>query len=117
MNPNGINLLDLESSTLQAADVKAKRSRSISAWEDVLVHEKTPYEIFVLPALSQTSDLNEKDSVIIEHIMNLFHEGCKMSNTNMLSHLETCDLVVAASWEVWVFRQVGDVAIVEIENA
>lgn len=109
VDTNGIDSLDLPSSTLDSADVVVERAGSVSTREDVLVHEKTPDEILVLPALSQSSDLEEKNSVVIHHIVTLLQERSKMSHTNVLSHLETGDLLVFAFWD-W------DVTVIHAEN-
>jgi len=60
VDTNGIDSLDLPSSTLDSADVVVERAGSVSTREDVLVHEKTPDEILVLPALSSIQRLGGK---------------------------------------------------------
>ena len=49
VDTNGVNALNFKSSTFERVDDETKRSRSVSTGEDVLVHEKTPDEILVLP--------------------------------------------------------------------
>jgi hypothetical protein len=109
MNTNGVNTLDLEAAALQLVNDPAKRSGSISTREDVFVHEQTPDKILVLPRLSQTSDLKEEDTVILKHVVNLGNESGEVTHTNVLSHLKTGDLVVAA------FRN-GNVTVIHAEN-
>ncbi len=106
---NRVNTLDFPSGTLEGADIVVERSRSISSREDVLVHEKTPNQILVLPALSQTSNLEVENTVILQHIIALLQERSKMSDTNVLGHFETGDLVVLALGH-------GNVAIIHAQN-
>lgn len=96
VNTNGVNALDLETSTLELVDSPAKRSRSVSTGEDVLVHEKTPDEVLVLPRLADTSVLHEEDTVIIEHVVDLAEESGEVTDTDVLGHFEAGDLVVLA---------------------
>ena len=42
VNTMGIDGLDFETSAFELIDEPAERSGSVSTWEDVLVHEKTP---------------------------------------------------------------------------
>ena len=65
MDTDSINALDLKTSTFKLVDEESKRSRRVSTWENILVHEKTPDEILVLPALTETSNLEEEDTVIV----------------------------------------------------
>ena len=96
VDTNGVDALDFETSTLELVDSPAKRSRSVSTGEDVLVHEKTPDEVLVLPRLADTSVLHEEDTVIIEHVVDLAEESREVTDTDVLGHLETGDLVVLA---------------------
>lgn len=109
VNTDGVNALDLEASALKLVDGPAERSRGVSTREDVLVHEKTPDEILVLPRLTDTSVLHEEDTVIIEHVVNLAEEGREVTNTDVLGHLKTSDLVVLALGD-------GSVAIVHAQD-
>lgn len=52
VDTNGIDVLDFPSRTFDRANVVVEWARSVGAREDVLVHEETPDEILVLPALS-----------------------------------------------------------------
>ena len=109
MNANGIDVLDLETSALELVDDPAKGSRSVSTRENVLVHEETPSEVLVLPGLSETSILEEEDTIVVEHVVNLLQEGREVTNTDVLGHLKTGDLLVAT-------LRNGDIAVVHAQN-
>lgn len=109
MNTNGVNALDLKAGALESVDEESKRSRGVSTREDILVHEKTPCEILILPALAKTGDLEEEDTLIIQHAVNLLEESLEVTNTNVLGHLETSNLLVATIRD-------RDIAIVHAEN-
>lgn len=96
MNTNSVNGLDFESSSLQSVNDEAKGSASVSAREDVFVHEKTPDEILVLPRLAQTSDLQEEDTIVVQHVVDLREEGSEVTDTDVLGHLKASDLLVTA---------------------
>lgn len=68
-----------------------------------------PNQILVLPALSQTSNLQEKGPVILQHVVNLSQERAEMSNTNVLGHFQTGDLVVLSRWD-------GNITVIHAEN-
>jgi hypothetical protein len=106
MNTDSVNRLDLESSTLNRSNIVVEWSRGISTREDIFVHEKTPDEILVLPALSQSSNLQEENSIIIHHLVTLSQEAGKMSDTNVLGHFDTGNLVVFAfrNWDITVIH-------------
>lgn len=91
MDAQDIDILDLETSSFDLPDDPSERAGGISAGEDVLVHEETPGrgqdtleeqrdagytpdEVFVLPGGSDTSDLEDKDTVVFEKIIHLTHE-------------------------------------------
>jgi hypothetical protein len=95
VNTNSINVLDLEAGTLELVDNPAERSRSVSTREDVLVHEETPGQILVLPSLADTSVLKEENTIVVKHIVNLLKEAGEVTDTNVLGHLKTGDLLVA----------------------
>lgn len=95
VNTDGIDVLDLEAGTLQLVDNPAERSRSVSTRENVLVHEKTPGEILVLPSLTETSVLKKEDTIIIKHVVDLLQEATEVADTNVLRHLKAGDLLVA----------------------
>jgi len=63
-----------------------------------------------LPRLADTSVLHEEDTVIIEHVVDLAEEGGEVTDTDVLGHFETGDLVVLALGD-------GSVAVVHAEDA
>lgn len=109
MDANGVNGTDLETSLLELINVPAERSRGISTRENVLVHEETPDQVLVLPALTETGELEDSDTIIIEHVVDLLHETLEMTDTDVLGHLETGDLVVLALGD-------GDITVVHAQN-
>jgi len=109
VNTDGVDALDLKASTLELVDDEAKRSGSVSTGEDVLVHEQTPDKVLVLPALPETGDLEEEDTIIVKHIVNLLQEGMEVTDTNVLGHLKAGDLVVTTLGN-------GDIAVVHAQN-
>lgn len=98
VNTDGINRLDLKASAFELVDSPTKRCRRISSGKDVLVHEKTPDQILVLPWLSQTGVLHEEDTIVVQHTVDLRKETREVAHTNVLRHLKTSDFVVTASW-------------------
>lgn len=111
MYADGVDGLDLETSSLEFVDEPKQRRRGVGAGEDVLVHEETPDEVFILPRFSQAGNLEKEDAVVREHLRHLAEKGRKVADTDVLGHLETGDLVVDAA------GRAGDVAIVHAENA
>ena len=107
---NCVDHLDFKASGLESVDNESERSRSVSTWEDILVHEKTPGEVLELPGLTETGNLEEEGTVIVEHVVNLAEKATETTNTDVLSHLETGDLVEAALRD-------GNVAVVHAENS
>lgn len=95
VNTDGVDTLDFETSTLKAVDDESERSASVGTREDVLVHEQTPDQVLILPRLAETSNLQEENTIVIEHIVDLRQESAEVTNTNMLGHLETGNLLVA----------------------
>lgn len=110
LTSNSVNALDLESSTLQRINEEAQRSRRIGTREDVFVHEQSPDEILILPRFPETSNLQEKDAIILEHVINLAQEGAEMANTDVLGHLQAGNLVVLS-------RRDGSVTVIGADNA
>lgn len=109
MDANGINVLDLETSTLKLVDDPAKRSGGVGTGEDVLVHEETPVQVLVLPSLSETSVLEEEDTIVVKHVVNLGEERREVADTDVLGHLETGNFVVTTLGN-------GDIAVVHAQN-
>jgi hypothetical protein len=95
VDADGVDHLDLEAGTLESVDDEAEGSRGVGAGEDVFVHEETPGEVLKLPGLAETGNLQEEGTVILEHVVDLAEESTQVTDTNVLSHLETGDLVVA----------------------
>ena len=109
MYTDGVNHLDFKTSTLERIDDETKRSRSVGTREDVFVHEETPGEVLELPSLTETSDLEEEDTIVVEHVVNLAEERAQVADTDVLGHLETGNLVVAT-------RRKGNITVVHAEN-
>lgn len=109
MNTNRVDLLDLEAGTLKLVDEEAQGSRSVSTRENVLVHEQAPDEILVLPRLAQTSDLEEEDTIVVHHVVDLLQERREVTDTDVFCHFETSDLLVATLGD-------GNVAVVHAQN-
>lgn len=84
---------DLPPSALKAADVVSKRSGRVSTRKYVLVQEKPPDEVLVLPRLAQTRELDVHRTVILKHIIALTEERRESANTHMLTHLDLGNLV------------------------
>lgn len=96
VNTDSVNSLDLEAGALKLVDDEAERGGGISTREDVLIHEQTPDEVLILPGLAQTSDLQEESTIVLKHVIYLGQESREVTDTNVLGHLETGDLLVAA---------------------
>ena len=71
VDADGIDPFDLEAGTLKLVDEPSQRRRSVGAREDVLVHEQTPDEVLILPGFTQSSNLEEEHSVVVEHVIDL----------------------------------------------
>lgn len=109
VNTDGVNVLDLETGALELVDNPSKRSGSVSAREDVLVHEKTPGQVLVLPSLTETGVLEEENTIVVKHVVNLLQEAGEMADTNVLRHLKTGDLLVTTHGN-------GNITVVHAEN-
>lgn len=109
VNTDGVNALDLEASALERVDEPAEGGRGIGTGEDVFVHEQTPDEVLVLPRLSETGNLQEEDTIVVHHVGNLRQELAEVTDTDVLGHLQTGDLVVAALGD-------GDVSVVHAQD-
>ena len=129
VNAKNIDVFNLKSSGLDLVDDPSERTRGICTGEDVLVHEDTPTqlersltmrwsyvwkpvpdEILVLPVGTNASDLEDKDAIVVEKVIDLPEERLVPANSNVLgtttvrslgeesrvcihlSHLETNDL-------------------------
>ena len=52
--------------------------------DDSLVHEQTPDEVLELPHGSDTSDLEDKGTIVVQEVVNLLEERAVLSDTNVL---------------------------------
>lgn len=84
MHPKDIDILYLEPSTLELSNDPSKGTRCVSAREDVFVHEEAPNEVLVLPGGTDTSDLENKDAVVVEEVIDLAEEGTIAADTDVL---------------------------------
>jgi hypothetical protein len=66
----------------------------------LLLFTYTPGQVLVLPGTSQTSDLQEEDTVILQQVLDLVQKLLELSDTDVFSHLQTSDLVVLFSGNV-----------------
>lgn len=110
VDANGVNTLDLKTSPLEVVDNESERSASVGTREDVLIHEKTPDEILILPSLAETGHLQEENTVIVKHVTDLRQEGTEVAHTNVLRHLKTGDLFKASGGA-------GSVTVVHTQDA
>lgn len=105
MHANSIDSFDLEAGPFKLVHEPTQWCTCVRTREDVLIHEKPPDEVLVLPRLPKTGDLEEEDTVVVQHIVDLTQERGEVSYANMFGHLETSDFTVAAGTG-------GDVAVV-----
>lgn len=110
VNTENIGRLDLKARALELVDNPAEVEGRVRTGEHILVHENAPDEVLKLPALAETSDLENKDSVVGEEVVDLAKESTVAAETNVLSHLEARNLVVVALLG-------GDLAVVHAEDA
>lgn len=89
MHTKYINVLHLKPSGFELIYDPAQRTRSVSAREDIFVHEKAPNEIFILPTGTNACDLKNKNTIVIEEIINLTEERAIATDTDVLKHLST----------------------------
>lgn len=104
MDSDGVDVLDLETSALELLDDPVQGHGGISTGEDVLGHEETPDEVLVLPSSTETGNLEVKETVIVEHILNLEQELVELADSDVLSHLETGDLVPLLAGDITVIH-------------
>lgn len=62
VHTNVINTDNFEPNRFHTTSKETQWSRGISTWENVFVHEQSPFQIFILPVLSQTRVLQEKQN-------------------------------------------------------
>jgi len=109
VNSDSINALNFETSTLEFINEPTKRSRSISTGEYIFVHKQSPNEVLELPRLSQTSDLQEQGSIILEHVVNLIQERSKVSDADVFGHFQASDLIIFSSGH-------GSITVIHAQN-
>jgi hypothetical protein len=85
--------LNLKTAAFNLSDVPEKWARGIRTGEDVFSHEDSPDEVLILPESSQTCNLEEENTVVLEEWLNLSHEVLVVSDSNMLTHFKASDLV------------------------
>ena len=59
--------------------------------------QETPVQILVLPSGPDPSDLEDKDPVVLEQIIDLLQKGRVTPDSDMLGHLQADDLVELSS--------------------
>lgn len=92
-----VNVLDLETSSLNLRHDPAERAGGVSTGEDVFVHEETPNEILILPVGTKTGDLEDEDTVIVEEVVDLPEERLVATDTDVLYVLSTG--IVTGPWK------------------
>lgn len=110
VDTKNITRLDFEACALELVDDPSEVERCVGSREDVFVHKDTPDQVLELPALAETSDLEDKDTVVGEKVVDLLEESTVAAETDVLSHLEAGDLVVVALGS-------GDFTVVHAEDA
>ena len=109
VHTDGVNALNFEAGSLELINKPAKRGRSVGTGEDIFVHEEAPDEILVLPGAAQTSDLEEEDTIIIQHVIDLLQETVEVADTDVLGHLEAGNLLVTTLGD-------GDITVVHAQD-
>jgi hypothetical protein len=84
MHAKYVDVLHLKPSGFELVYDPAQRTRSVSAGEDILVHEKAPNEILVLPGGAKTRDLENKNTIVVKEVVNLTKERAIAADTDML---------------------------------
>jgi len=110
MDTKDVDVLDLETGSLDLVNDPTKRARGICTGEDVLVHEKTPNKVLILPSRTNASDLKDEDAVVIEQVVHLLHESGVAANANVFGHLQADDLGK-------VTRSTGDFTVVHAQDS
>jgi len=89
-------------------DDPSKRARSVGTREDMLVHEKTPDEILILPRWTDTSNLEDKDTIVVQKVVDLGKELGVATDTDVLGHLQADNLVILGA--------LGDFTVIAAED-
>jgi hypothetical protein len=109
VNTENVDVGDLESDTLETADDPVEGAGSVGSGEDVLVHEETPVrrrefgsapvcwsgvrgdekrdaplEVLVLPGRTDTGDLEDEDTIVLEVVVDVAEEGVVTTDTDVL---------------------------------
>ena len=95
MHANGVDASDLKPGAFQLIDDKAQGRTGICPREDVLVHKQAPDEVLILPRFAYPCNLQEENTIVIKHIIDLRKEAGEVPDANMLRHLETGDLLIS----------------------
>lgn len=104
MDGDVFDRVDLELDFLHVLLHGRSTKARIGPWEDELVHEKAPNQIFGSHRTSQASPLKEEDPLISQHVMTLLIEGFEVFNAYVFDHLKTDDLVVFGHWDLSVIH-------------
>ena len=113
MDTDRLLAANLETARFQLIDHPTQWTRGIGTWEDILAHEETPVEVLELPVTTKTGNLEVEDTIVMQHLANLTHEGWIVLDTDMLRHLETSDLVeddtggLLVGWNITVIHADG----------
>lgn len=69
-----------------------------------------PDEVLVLPVRADTSNLEDKDTIVVEEVVHLAEEGLVATDADVLGHLQADNLGVRAT-------PTGDVAGIRAQDA
>ena len=92
MDTEDVDVLHLEAGLLDLVDDPPERAGGVGAGEDVLVHEESPDEVFVLPVLSDAGDLQDEGALVVEEVVDLLEEGAVAPDTNVLRKNNSCSI-------------------------
>lgn len=110
VNAGNVDRANFETRLFEVRNNPSKRTRGIGTGEHVLVHEKTPLQIMELPSGAKTSDLENKDSIIVKKVVDIREEFVVVTNPDVLGHLERDDFGIVS-------RLHGNVAVIEVQDA
>src|SRR5215469_68788 len=88
VDPDVLHAVDLEARALEVVAHEAERHRGVRAREHVLRHEEAPGEVLGRPVPPQARDLEEEDTVVLEHRVELPHERLELPDPDVLGHLQ-----------------------------
>jgi len=72
--------------------------------------QKSPVEILILPTSSNTSNLEDHNTIVSKEVVDILEESRVSPNTDMFGHFETRDLVVVPC-------SVGDISEIVAEDS